>query len=185
MEPMVGEPLTWRRLLTRRTLRKPPAADLIPGGGRGSSFAVSRRSMPYLRMEMQVGSFAPAKAYPQPGGFPRGTFPPFHPRGSLVCVGVAAGCDSRLGLPPPRFGGRGGAGRGGDCRRGRFSFLRVQSGGAQSMHWDRRFAIVVSLIWALLVSGAFFLLAGIHTPASPTSASAENPRVNATGQIEY
>jgi len=52
------------------------------------------------------------------------------------------------------------------------------------MHWDRRFAIVVSLIWALLVSGAFFLLAGSHTPASATSASAENPRVNATGQIE-
>lgn len=58
--------------------------------------------MPYLRMEMQVGSFAPAKAYPQPGGSPRGTFPPFHPRGSVVCAGVPAGCDSRPGLPPPR-----------------------------------------------------------------------------------
>jgi hypothetical protein len=53
------------------------------------------------------------------------------------------------------------------------------------MHWDRRFAIVVSLIWAVLVSGAFFLLAGIHTAASPASASADNPRVNVNGQIEY
>jgi hypothetical protein len=53
------------------------------------------------------------------------------------------------------------------------------------MHWDRRFAIVISLIWAVLVSGAFFLLAGIRTPASPAPASADNSRVNGTGQIEY
>ncbi len=39
------------------------------------------------------------------------------------------------------------------------------------MHWDRRFAIVVSLIWALLVSGAFYLVAGILPPASPAPAS--------------
>ena len=39
------------------------------------------------------------------------------------------------------------------------------------MYWDRRFAIVVSLIWAALVSGAFYLMAGILPPASndPTS----------------
>jgi len=89
------------------------------------------------------------------------------------------------GFTASAVGGRGGAGRGGDCRRGRFSFLQVKWGGTQSMHWDRRFAIVVSLIWAVLVSGAFFLLAGIHTAASPASASADNPRVNVNGQIEY
>jgi hypothetical protein len=39
------------------------------------------------------------------------------------------------------------------------------------MHWDRRFAIVVSLIWAVLVSGAFYLVAGILPRASPAPAS--------------
>jgi hypothetical protein len=53
------------------------------------------------------------------------------------------------------------------------------------MHWDRRFAIGVSLIWAVLVSGAFYLLAGIHIPASPNPMSADNSRVNETGLIEY
>lgn len=86
---MVGELLTWRRLLTRRMLLAPPAADLILGGGRDSSSAVSMRSMPELRMEMQVGIFAPATAYRQPGGFARGTLSPSRPRDFLVCVGVA------------------------------------------------------------------------------------------------
>jgi hypothetical protein len=40
-----------------------------------------------------------------------------------------------------------------------------------SMHWDRRFAIVVSLIWAVLVSGAFYLVAGMLPPASNVPAS--------------
>jgi hypothetical protein len=86
---MVGELLTWRRLLTRRTLLAPPAAHLILGGGRDSSSAVSRRSIPELRMEIQVGIFAPATACRQPGGFARGTLSPSRPRDSLVCVGVA------------------------------------------------------------------------------------------------
>lgn len=86
---MVSELLTWRRLLTRRMLLAPPAADLILGGGRDSSSAVSMRSMPELRMEMQVGIFAPATAYRQPGGFARGTLSPSRPRDFLVCVGVA------------------------------------------------------------------------------------------------
>jgi len=37
------------------------------------------------------------------------------------------------------------------------------------MHWDRRFAIGVSLIWAVLVSGVFYLLAGIERPPSPAA----------------
>ena len=86
---MVSELLTWRRLLTRRMLLAPPAADLILGGGRDSSSAVSRRSIPELRMEIQVGIFAPATACRQPGGFARGTLSPSRPRDFLVCVGVA------------------------------------------------------------------------------------------------
>ena len=39
------------------------------------------------------------------------------------------------------------------------------------MHWDRRFAIVVSMIWAMLVSGAFYLAAGVLPPASNAAAS--------------
>ncbi len=39
------------------------------------------------------------------------------------------------------------------------------------MHCDRRFAIVVSLIWATLVSGAFYLAAGRLPAASPAPAS--------------
>lgn len=44
------------------------------------------------------------------------------------------------------------------------------------MHWDRRFAIGVSLIWAALVSGAFYLLAGILPPVSPGPASGRQLR---------
>jgi hypothetical protein len=39
------------------------------------------------------------------------------------------------------------------------------------MHWDHRFAIAVSLIWAVLVFGAFYLAAGFAPPASPAPAS--------------
>ncbi|MGA2272011.1 MAG: hypothetical protein ABSH00_00550 [Bryobacteraceae bacterium] len=52
------------------------------------------------------------------------------------------------------------------------------------MHWDRRFAIMVSLIWAVLVSGAFYLLAGIQLPASPAG-QANDSRVSGIEQIEY
>ena len=33
------------------------------------------------------------------------------------------------------------------------------------MHWDGRFAIGVTLIWVMLVSGTFYLLTGMLTPA--------------------
>ena len=38
------------------------------------------------------------------------------------------------------------------------------------MFWNRRFAILVGLVWAVLVAGGFYLLAGIaaHRPA-PTA----------------
>jgi hypothetical protein len=39
------------------------------------------------------------------------------------------------------------------------------------MHLDRRFAVVVSLIWAVLVSGAFYLAVGILPSAPPAPAS--------------
>jgi uncharacterized membrane protein len=36
------------------------------------------------------------------------------------------------------------------------------------MNVDRRFTIVVSLIWAVLVTGAFYLMAGILPAAAPS-----------------
>jgi hypothetical protein len=46
------------------------------------------------------------------------------------------------------------------------------------MYWNRRFAIVVSLIWAVLVAGGFYLLAGLpaqhHQPAAQTDNSHRN-----------
>jgi len=46
------------------------------------------------------------------------------------------------------------------------------------MYWNRRFAIVVSLIWAVLVAGGFYLLAGLpaqhRTPAARTDSSQAN-----------
>lgn len=182
---MVSELLTWRRLLTRRMLLAPPAADLILGGGRDSSSAVSMRSMPELRMEMQVGIFAPATACRQPGGFARGTLSPSRPRDFLVCVGVAPDVISarvfRLHGPEAVAALAAAV----ICRRGRLNSLRTESGGSHSMHWDRRFAIGVSLIWAVLVSGAFYLLAGIERPPSPAAVLADNSRMDGIGQIAH
>jgi hypothetical protein len=53
------------------------------------------------------------------------------------------------------------------------------------MHWDRRFAIGVSLIWVVLVTGVFYLLAGIERPASPAPVLADNSRMDGIGQIAH
>jgi hypothetical protein len=39
------------------------------------------------------------------------------------------------------------------------------------MYWNRRFAILVSLVWAMLVMGGFYLLAGISAPHPPKTGS--------------
>lgn len=53
------------------------------------------------------------------------------------------------------------------------------------MYWNRRFAIVVSLIWAALVAASFLLLEEIpvrhRTPAVPT----DRPHRTATLPVTY
>ena len=54
------------------------------------------------------------------------------------------------------------------------------------MNWDRRFAIGVSLIWVVLVTGVFYLLAGIERPPpSPAAVLADNSRMDGIGQIAH
>jgi hypothetical protein len=53
------------------------------------------------------------------------------------------------------------------------------------MYWDRRFAIVVSLIWALLVAGGFYLLAGVSVQHRTHAAQADNSHPNGTAPIAY
>jgi hypothetical protein len=53
------------------------------------------------------------------------------------------------------------------------------------MHWDGRFAIGVSLIWAMLVLSAFHLVKGIQNTAPPTPVLADNPAMDGKAQIAH
>jgi len=59
-------------------------------------------------------------------------------------------------------------------------FIREAKGVPAIMYCDRRFVITVSLIWAMLVSSAFYLLVRLSPPASPATRYVVSPR----GQLE-
>jgi hypothetical protein len=48
------------------------------------------------------------------------------------------------------------------------------------MYWNRRFAIVVSLIWAALVTAGFLLLAGVPVRHRTPTIPADRPHLTAT-----
>jgi len=100
---MVGELLTWRRLLTRRTLLAPPAAHLILGGGRIVPLPFPGAPYPSCGWRSRL-AYSHRRRHTGNGEDSRGDIISFSPRDSLVCVGVAPGCDFRQGFPPPRAG---------------------------------------------------------------------------------
>jgi len=85
---MVGQPLTWRRLLTPRTLPKISAAEIILGGEHDRVFAVPRRSMPYFRMEIRAGTHHRRSHAGNREDSRAGRWLLVATRGSPICVGV-------------------------------------------------------------------------------------------------
>jgi hypothetical protein len=52
------------------------------------------------------------------------------------------------------------------------------------MYWDRRFAIVVSLIWAALVTASFLLLARVPVRQPSPAVPAVSPHRTATVRVK-
>jgi hypothetical protein len=86
------------------------------------------------------------------------------------------GASLALGLPPPRTATRGGAGRGSRVPPRPSLFSVHPMGACAIMYCDRRFVITVSLIWAMLITSAFYLLTQLRLPASPATRSHGIPR---------
>ena len=170
IEALEGRLVTWRRLPVL------PATDVVFSGGYG----IDRPPLPGVpcsrsRMERRAGAFAAATPLQRPGGVSRGTWSPCgvppHPgwrgRGSRKRIrpGLAAPSRRRPGRHWPRWSS--------PPRPSYLACKRTRS--LASMYWNRRFAILVSLVWAMLVMGGFCLLAGISAPHPPETAAVPDP----------
>lgn len=53
------------------------------------------------------------------------------------------------------------------------------------MYWNRRFAIVVGLVWAVLVASGFYLLAGISPQRGAPPARTNSSLAGGTTPVTY